>query len=66
MKGYLLNFDEIILDEDSSLGTLNIRIDGDWKGPYKFGVIDGIRKVLSKYQGKAHLFVDDKEVNPYK
>jgi hypothetical protein len=45
-------------------GLVNIRIDG--VGYIKRRVLEDIRKILSKYQGERHLFVDDKEVNPYR
>lgn len=44
-------------------GAVNIRIDGH--GFIKTVIVDDIRKVLSKYQGKRKLFVDGKEVYAY-
>ena len=43
---------------------VNIQIDGN--GFIKNRIIEDIRKILSKYQGERHLFVDGKEINPYK
>lgn len=42
-------------------GTINISVDGDFK--LKLQVVDDIRKVLSKYMGEIHLFVDGEEVS---
>ena len=50
------------LNEDNMFGAINISVDGDFK--YKHQVVDDIRKVLSRYMGERHLFVDSKEVNP--
>lgn len=44
-------------------GSVYINISGD--GMIKQCVINDIRKVLRKYQGKRKLIVDGKEVNPY-
>lgn len=49
---------------EDSMGIVNIHIDGE--GAIKNSIISDIRKALNKYQGKRHLFIDGKEVNPYK
>lgn len=48
---------------EENFGNVKIQIDGE--GFIKNKIIDEIRKVLNKYQGERHLFVDGSEVNPY-
>ena len=50
-------------EELGEFGIVNINIDGS--GFIKERVIDEIKKVLIKFQGERHLFVDGKEINPY-
>ncbi len=52
------------LNEDSDFGIVNIHIDGE--GFIKYHVIQDIYKIIKKYQGERHLFIDGEEVNPYK
>lgn len=51
------------INEDANFGNIIIKIEGDSK--HKLSIINGIRSILSKFQGERHLFVDDKEVSPY-
>jgi hypothetical protein len=55
--------DSIKINENDGFGVVNIQIDGN--GFIKQRVVEDIRRILSKYQGERHLFVDDKEINPY-
>jgi len=57
-------FDKKINEELGEFGSVNIHIDGN--GFIKNAIINEIKKILIKYQGERHLFVDDEEINPYK
>ena len=46
-----------------NLGIVNIQVTGE--GFIKNAILTDIKKVLSKYQGERHLFIDGNEINPY-
>jgi hypothetical protein len=52
-----------VTNNDNRFGVVNIHIDGN--GTIKNMIIPHIKKVLKNLQGERHLFVDDKEINPY-
>ena len=54
---------EIINEDKKPFGVVNIHIDGE--GWIKNHVINEIRKTLRQIQGEKHLFIDEKETNPY-
>lgn len=61
---HIKSFNTQKINESDEFGLVNIQIDGN--GFIKNSVIEDIRKILSKYQGERHMFVDGKEINPYK
>jgi len=54
----------VLKEREEFFGIVNIHIDGE--GFIKNSIVNDIKKLLFKYQGERHLFVDEKEINPYK
>lgn len=50
-------------EEVEEFGVVNVHIDGE--GWIKQAAVNAIKSALSKFQGERHIFVDDKEINPY-
>jgi hypothetical protein len=57
------NLFEVLNEEVDHFGIINIHIDGE--GFIKQAAISKIKDALKNFQGERHIFVDDKEINPY-
>jgi len=63
IKGWNDFFNKKLNEELNEFGIVNVHIDGE--GFIKSQIINDIKKVLIKYQGERHLFIDGEEINPY-